>query len=292
MQSQADTVTTTPDLLITAQAALQSRHDDLTTNVQRWGGITKEGGIVPHSYGCYAGMQASAYQDNAYMYLVFHGDGPEFTLEELADFEKQNEKVAATTRGHNQFEGTPRSLKWVQFLLSDQSPWRHLHQFLAVTDAETINKSGWLFKDMKKIPNKLLYNFAMAQRMLWENAPCAGMWYHLVDKGLHPAVALFIASNFCLSPGATSIDGPYSVYYPWSFLEGGGLDCARRFITGTPNPSTIKAGGDNTPNVLPLWACNDASKWGIKTDAIACRLDLSLGEIVTIVTEAVETQEV
>jgi hypothetical protein len=275
-------------LLDTAKAGLQSLHDNLVSNVQRWGSIS-DGENKVNSSGCYASLRLYDYQEAAFVYVVFQGDGTHFTIEELTDFEKQNEKVGAITRGYNQFEGTDRSLKWVQFLLSPQSPWRALHPYLASKSADEINKSGWIFENIPQIPTKLFYNFCMAQRFLWENSPAASHWFHLVDAGVAPEKALFIASNFVLSPGATSIDGPYSVYYPWSFLEGGDMDCCRKFVTGEP---TITSGTQNTPNVLPLWQCKDHPKWRIKTNELATNFNLSLQQVVLEVDVAVQTQEI
>jgi hypothetical protein len=276
------------EYLAAARVALKDWHDDTKSNVQRWGGVG-EHGVTPMSSGCYAGLEPRAFPKSEYMYLIFHGDGVDLSIPELSDFEAQNEKVGANPRAYNQFEGTERSLKWVKFLLSNQSPWRFLHDFMAIKDANEINHTGWLFERLVQLPPALLYNFAMAQRMLWENSPCASHWYHLVDKGVDPAGALFIASNFTLSPGAKSIDGPYSVYYPWSFLEGGTLDCAKRFITGAPK--LTEPGGRATPNVLPLWQCSDYAKWISKTNELATRSNLSLDEILDIVALAVDTQE-
>jgi hypothetical protein len=259
-------------------------HDDVEANSQRWGFIYQKGPKAVHraySGGCY--MDLSIDTTAAYTYLVFHGDGPEFNLPALADFSKQTDIMGEYTRPYTKFEGTPRSLEWVKFLLSDASPWRALlNQHLAERDPEIINDAGWVFKGGLNLPRRLFYNFAMAQRMLWENAPAAGMWFELVKHGIEPAKALFIACNFMVSK--PDIQGPYDVYYPWSFLEGGGLDCAKHFITGTPRSlSTIE---HTTPNVLPLWQCADYDELLSETKALADRDGLTLDEVVSIVDKA------
>jgi hypothetical protein len=206
-------------------------HDDVEANSQRWGFIYQKGPKAVHraySGGCY--MDLSIDTTAAYTYLVFHGDGPEFNLPALADFSKQTDIMGEYTRPYTKFEGTPRSLEWVKFLLSDASPWRAL----------------------------------------------------LVKHGIEPAKALFIACNFMVSK--PDIQGPYDVYYPWSFLEGGGLDCAKHFITGTPRSlSTIE---HTTPNVLPLWQCADYDELLSETKALADRDGLTLDEVVSIVDKA------
>lgn len=274
----------------TCQTELQKHHDELCQS-QRWGGLNGNGEVTwRDSQGCYGQLHYSESRVPSFslMYFVFHGSGPELTMEELLDAEKCIQKIAASPRAWNEFQGTEKTQRWVDYLLSQKSPWRALLPFLVDPRSSAINNSGWIFKDLVTIPQKLLYNFLMAQRFPWEQCEQFATWLFLCDHGVEPTQALFISCNFTLRKGvAKDLSGPWDVMYPWSFLEGCTLDGAGRFIKGVPgNPS-----GSMAPNVFALWQTTSfEAECMQQVNAMSEQTELSLAEIIVAVEEAVDKQ--
>jgi hypothetical protein len=101
------------------------------------------------------------------------------------------------------------------------------------------------------IPSKLFYNFLMAIRFPWEQSIGYQTFLMLLDQGLEPNRACFIANSFFLKQGAKSIEGPWEIQYPMSYLEQMTLEAAGRFILAKPGDLKTKTG--TSPNCAPLW---------------------------------------
>jgi hypothetical protein len=232
---------------------LKALHDDTKKLPMRWG-ILYGGTFTSYAGGCFNGM--GSYFNSAYdaLGIAYHGDGVDLTFEQVRDNHAYNEAVKNYKRGANTFEGTARSKKWVEFLMSDKSPWRALHKFIVEKDVDYINNAGFLLQTPGELPVKLTYNFALAVRYPWELPRNYSLWLMLLDKGVDPVKALFLTSFIALTPEAKDVNGPYETIYPWSFLEGARLDCAKKFIAGDPGHLQTSASGlYHNPNVFPLW---------------------------------------
>ena len=216
-----------------------------------------------------------------YLGIVFHGDGAPMTFDALRDNAKFNECMLAHEVPYNKFTGTPRSKRWVGFLLSPQSPWKALHQYLSTSDdIDFVNNAGFIFKDAHTAPRKLLYNFAMAVRYPWEMTRNYELCLRLWEAGVEPALAVYISQHFTLNTSAETVDGPYDVIYPWSFLEESDYCSVGRFITGTPATLSTTENASE-PNVRALWDTKASEAAAVSAfNAFVADNKLSLGKIV------------
>lgn len=263
------------------------KHHDALTHGMRWGVIHSNGDTDEHSGGCFAGsthtLLTAAQQNASAVYVIFHGDGADITVEELCDPVKYNKKMASQTRPWNKFEGTERSKIWVSFLMSEASPWAALHPFILEKDEDYINGVGFLFTP-KNVPVKLWYNFVMAVRYPWEQAASYSTMLHLIERGIEPNTACFISNSFFLKAGASGLDGPWDIQYPMSYLEQLTLEAAGRFILG--KPGCLSSTGSPSPNCGPLWDIGD-EKLSLANNRLAEKLseksDLMLSDIVSTV---------
>lgn len=275
------------------KSRLQKDHDTTENLPMRWGYQTGST-YRQDAGGCFYGVQSllNYREDNRAdaIYTVFHGDGPVYDFDELTSFEKQ-QQVQKASRAFNKYEGTARSLRWVNFLLSDTSPWKALHPHL-LQEPDFINNAGFIYTDLDKLPRKLWYNFILATRFPWELPVNFGTWLLLQDRcKMEPNKALFIACNFTLAEGAKSLEeGPWTICYPWSFLEYVGLDAAGRFIKSRPATTANK--GHCSPNVEPLWVTSPNAKWVNLTDKLALENQgMTLQKISDVVDTCVTEQE-
>lgn len=250
--------------------------------------------------GCFAAgpeyLESALVRNAPYFFFVSHGDGCDYTLEQLASRKKMYERTKTYTQDILTYRDTPRSRAWYEFLMSGESPWRGLHESIAEKDIDFINTGGVIFKDLRKLPGKLWYNFQMAVRFPWEIAPAFSTYCLLAESGVPRPEALYIANCFELSEGATSLEGPWIIQYPWSFLEGMTLEAAGRFILGKPGcVKPVVNGGAytaKTSNVSSLWAVNkDANKYIEQANELTKENDLNLSRIRSLVAEAVAEQE-
>lgn len=227
-------------------------HDSKTHMPMRYGYYTTS--AHSSSGGCFYGIVDSIYSaknTGGQVYAVFHGDGAPLTFEALKDNAVFNKELMAWTQPFNIFKGTDRTLIWLSFLLSPRSPWKALLPFLVEDSPEYINNAGFIFKDVKNIPAKLLYNFVTAFRFPWEMPRAFGLWL-LLRKELGDTQAFWLTQHFTLHKSAETINGPYDIIYPWSCLEETGFDTYARFITGTPK--TLRADCEVTPHTVhSLW---------------------------------------
>lgn len=282
----------TTETLHKAKTYIQNFHDELSMGM-RWGSVRENGRIQKQQGGCFAssgGVLDSALSHNwPGTFLVFHGDGTDIPLAGLANHKLYNKLMSENPRPWNKFEGTPRSKRWVSFLLSENSPWKALHPFLAETDEDYINNGGFIFK-ARSIPRKLWYNFAMAIRFPWEQSLAFSTFLYLLDEGLEQNLACFIANSFFLSEGATSLQGPWTIQYPMSYLETMTLEAAGRFILS--KPGTLDPREYDQPNCKPLWSCKPDNIPGYEAQAevLSTRTDLMLPEIIAVVNAAVAAQ--
>lgn len=259
--------------------ALCQSHHGATLAPQRWGFADASGRqIRKQAGGCYGDFMGL---EGTYMWAVFHGDGPVFTLEDLSSQKKKMKTLAKQVRPLFQFEGTERSLRWVQFLMSDCSPWKELHKYMIIEAfPEYVNNAGFIFTNLDKIPRKLLYNFLMAIRMPWELPESYALFLEL-SKTMEPALALYLSSHFWLKEGATSFNGPYTIVYPWSFLEGLDVSQAKSFIT--LSPKTLNVDAPVRPNIEPLWGTQGPSELVTKllelSEGNKLTLDIMVSEI-------------
>lgn len=229
------------------------------------------------------------YYNNSNLSLAFHGDGAPMTFEALRDMAVFNTCMMDHKVPFNKFTGTERSKRWVSFLLSQQSPWRDLIEYIEELDPDYINTAGFIFKSIPDLPKKLTYNFALAIRYPWEMTRCYELFLRLCDAGVPEPTALYVSMNFNLNSKAETIDGPYDVQYPWCFLEASGLETAGRFILGKPADVSPKKSSVNPNNVQSLWGCNDPDAKAVLTKLIENER-LSLSVLLKAVAERVEAQ--
>lgn len=286
---------TASDADLAAARAICQKHHDSNGLAMRFGAVKQQKACGQQSQGCFGSMESTLGHlgQCSHFYIPFHGDGCALSFKGLVDLPTYYEEMKAYPRDWNKFEGTERSMHWVKFLLSDQSPWKSLLPFLAETDAEYCNNAGFIFKDLDKLPRKLIYNFAMAVRFPWELAKPYAHWLLLLQEGLSAPLALYIANNFELSADpkrrAKDLKGPWDVIYPWSFLESSTLEAAGRFVLCQPNPNVDKA---LSPNVVPLWCTVPYTAKALKlVDELADDNQLSLDTIVKAVNLAVAEQQ-
>jgi hypothetical protein len=241
--------------LATVKQKVADLHDEIAL-AMRYGYYSEDGRNTEHREGCFNGLgnilsYANPNHPFEFIYTAFHGDGAPMTFDTIRSNKTFNEAMLAHTQPWNKFVGTDRSRRWVDFLLSDISPWRALYGNIAEKDPAYINNAGFIFQDHPTLPTKLAYNFAMASRFPWEMTRNYELFLRLWDDGMDPCIALYIAVNFMLLPTAEDLNGPYEVIYPWSFLEATNLTAVGRFVLGKPNDvSPFKS---VQPNVFPLW---------------------------------------
>lgn len=245
--------------------------------------------------GCMAAFAQAVGTPDKYGYttpaIIFQGDGAPISFAGLTNEKDYNDCMLAHKRAFNAFEGTPRSLRWVNFLLSDKSPWRVLHEYMMPLEPEWINNAGFIFsKNGSEIPSRLAYNFAMAVRYPWEISRCYELCTRLWDRGIEPVTAVYVSMNFCLSRKATDLTGPYDVRYPWSFLEESGIEAAGRFILGKPGDVKVRqAAGTN--NVATLWKTTQDKQAEKDFSDLVSNDNLSLEVILSTISNAVERQK-
>jgi hypothetical protein len=250
-------------------------HHDLRTHGCRAGRATENGTISPFESGCFNGVTSTMKNQASggiYPYVIFNGDGPDYPFEILHDRHAKNAILRERRVSWNEFVGTQRSLKWVEYLLCGASPWWKLSQYFHTRDAEYINQAGFIFEANSggQLPTKLLYNFCMAMRFCWDQPSEFAAWLALCKHGLPYSDALFIAMNF--TPKSDRIEGLWEIMWPWNFLEDGGIECVYRFTQGLP--ATLEAGSaiPHNPNIQPLWAVGKPDAKWIKKMTEAPRL--------------------
>ncbi len=276
------------------KAATVAAHDRLAQGM-RWGAYhtTPVMALKPlqeGESGCFAGAASSleCLGNTGWLFACFQGDGVELGIDELVSIEKYNEKVKACTRPWNKFEGTERSLRWVQYLMSPRSPWSALHPFIVEKDVNWINNAGFVF-DVAGMPKKLWYNFLMAIRYPWEQYAAYSTFLHLCDAGIEHNLSCFVSSLFYLYPGPETDfhKGPWQIQYPMSFLEGLTLEAAGRFILSAPDHIS----GSTSPNCAPLWTCEHDKERCFDLSMSVCNKNMSLQEVLDLVSSCVETQK-
>jgi hypothetical protein len=240
--------TNTPDYFALAKKHLIELHDHPTRPPNRAGVINNNGVFVDRSGGCLAQLSTALYELKTFPFAfsVCHGDGAPLSFEALYDSAQFNKELAAFTQPFNKLVPTERSREWVAFLLSPESPWRDMHPFIAEKDVDFCNNYGFIYSP--GTPVKLAYNFGMAVRFAWELPRQFALWLEL-RKDMYAPKALYIATNFELAKEARTLEGPYDIMYPWSFLESSEAPAAGRFILGMP----ANIDKETSPNVLPLW---------------------------------------
>jgi hypothetical protein len=277
-----------PNQLALLTAELQKCHDTPGMSM-RWGGI-HDGKAYSGGGGCFAGV-TDMFEQTLPFFVAFHGDGLELSFEETVSQDAFNKAKLSSKKDWNAYVGTNRSRVWLEFLLSDISPWSALHPYIVTKDPEVINTSGFIFDDVSNIPRKLFYNFLMAARFPWELPQQFSTWLMLKDV-MDPRQAAYISNCFVLTSEAKSIDGPWEIEYPWSFLEGVALESVYRFLESLPGDLQGR-GGLCSPNVFPLWAVTGkagAEPFESRTNELAQDV-LSLDQIVTAVRWAYTEQQ-
>lgn len=126
--------------------------------------------------------------------------------------------------GNAQNEATPKTLAWLECLLSPRSPFHFLWtDHLHIQNLSQINQSGFIWKDVSKINLPVWWCFHIASRMLQEHQKFALSFSWLIpqiDKlpSLHWAILLShtVLSNnklcFPYGPGHTIITGDIKPY--------------------------------------------------------------------------------
>jgi hypothetical protein len=224
------------------------------------------------------------------VYAVFHGDGPEITFEEMVDTKKYNQKMTEYSRPWNKFEGTDRSKIWLSFLLGETSPWKDIRPYIIDDDLDWVNNAGVIFKT-DGLPKKLWYNFIMALRYPNEQAMQYSLMLLLIEHGIEANLSCYISNHFYLQPGAKSLtEGPWSICYPMTYMEGLTLGTAARFILS--KPANIHE--TYTPCCEELWNIGNTEA-EIAAEDVAAKLAnnelLTLDEILNAVNSCVETQK-
>jgi hypothetical protein len=276
-----------PEMLALLTAELQKCHDTPEQSM-RWGGL-HAGKAYSTGGGCFAGV-AGMLEAGQPFFVAFHGDGLNLTFEETVSQDAFNKAKLSSTKDWNAYVGTHRSRIWLEFLLSDISPWRALHPYIVNRDPEVVNNSGFIFDDVKNMPQKLFYNFLMAARFPWELPQQFSTWLMLKDQ-MDPRQAAYIANCFVLTDKATSLDGPWEIEYPWSFLEGVSLESVYRFCESLPG--NLSKTDNCSPNVFPLWAVTGIvpkSPFEERTNELA-QDNLSLDQIIEAVSWAYDEQK-
>lgn len=232
------------------KAAVQAHHDELVLP-NRHGYVDAR--TVPTSSGCFYPLAGTlTLGRNTPLYIVFHGAGAPITWDGLRSEQAFNECMLAHKQPFNDFKGNDHSKRWVEYLLSDKSPWRELLPHMMEFDPDYINNAGFIFSSIRDLPKRLVYNFALAVRFPWEMPRNYELCTRLWDNGVEPNTAVYISMNFSLTEKAGDLNGPYDVRYPWSFLEESGLEAAGRFITAAPGDLSVSA-SSATENVANLW---------------------------------------
>lgn len=237
--------------------------------------------------GCFAALSSCI---RGYDFIIaYTGDGVDLSVVDLIDQKKSEQRFRDTKLVFNTLTPTARSLRWVDFLLSDNSPWKALHPFLLDKDPAFCNEVGFAFGNAKeKMPVKLAFNFAMATRFPWEMPAAYSLFLALLDEGIEPNQACFIANNFVLREGATGLNGYYEIVYPWSFLESLSFEAAGAFCLS--RPLDLASRKKTHPNCDPLWVVQETKdKWFQKSNAMADEL-LELPRILEVLQEAIEDQ--
>lgn len=266
---------------------IKSHHNSTSHQQMRW--IVNDD---RNHGGCYNALGYVLRHGGQTISLIYHGGGVELSDEALFDKDLRNKEMINARQNLLHFKGTERSKEWVQFLVSDESPWHALNDMMMSKDPEWINDNAFVFDTPKVYSRKLLYNFALAERFPWEMPHQFGLWRKLVQTGVSKPEALFIAYNFLPRAEAKDINGPWRVVYPWSFLEGASLECAARFITG--NPDLHETDTSVQPNVQPLWSAKNKKKVNYK--ALMLELDkdteLTLDKVLARIEEVMAEQQI
>lgn len=267
------------------QSSVTKLHNELVS-AQRYGWNDKDGEELGKNHtGCYGGVYPTylrpvggAYKNvGAFFWTCFHGDGMVYDIKDLTDPKVKQDTQLAYTRPWNKFEGTERSLKWIKFLMSENSPWKALHPFIVEKDQDFINNSGFIFSDVEALPTKLWYNFLMAVRYPWEQPESYAIWLKLLEGKETPQLSLFVANHFWPKKGAKSWEGPWECVYPWSFLEGLAVQEVKKFAT--LSPGDLRSNTDASPNVVPLWGAQGPSDLGMKFVTLDAKNELTLDTI-------------
>jgi len=96
----------------------------------------------------------------------------------------------------NTFKDQDLSL-WTKWLLSEDSPWKALHPYLdSRVDVPFSTKYGFLFKDVNRVPGRLLHHFGQAVRFPREHPRHYNNFMKFVSEGVHPTMAAAMALYF------------------------------------------------------------------------------------------------
>lgn len=276
--------------------AVQRAHDDKHKLGMRFGQIYAGGDSHDSQGGCFHGFVNTLYNarigGTPYVYAVFQGAGANLSFEAIKNGAQFNKEMLEHKQPWNHFQGDSRTLRWVEFLLSNHSPWRLLRPFI-LGEPEYINNAGFIFTNLKEIPAKLCYNFVMAMRYPWEMPAHFALFRELAQADIGESLALYISLNFLLKSEAKDINGPYELAYPWSCLEETGFESVGRFVLG--RPADVRPGVNATdPNVHALWPIGNEGVTKHAKDVFASFEEaktLKLSMIVAGLTECIHKQE-
>lgn len=83
-------------------------------------------------------------------------------------------------------------IRFVSWLISEDSPWHLAARHLMIADPEWIWDNGYIMgPGHLKEPGNIVYGFFIATRIATEHAHRLPIWIEMVDKGINPALATF-----------------------------------------------------------------------------------------------------
>lgn len=103
-------------------------------------------------------------------------------------------------------------LYW-EWITGNESPWRDLlvNGIKPVYSKHTSYQTGWILPEetLKEADFRLLKNFCIATRPIYEKSEKLQVWKELIDKGLHPSEAFFLCSFFRKTHGNNNLTLDY-----------------------------------------------------------------------------------
>ena len=139
-------------------------------------------------------------------------------------------------------------LEWLTMLVGKDTPFPkivgHLHQ---ANPSKIQEDGGFIFKDMRSLPNKEFNCFIICARLCYEYGPTADVYLFLRDREHTRRISALIATGmrpkpYLLEPGCE--DGTWELFSPCHTYIGGNITgYAYRWLYARPKTDTIGLGG-------------------------------------------------
>lgn len=180
-------------------------------------------------------------------------------------------------------ETNPYYQRYLDYILSpDVSPWKVILRAQPDQDRDFINKYGFVLTDLN-FPANFVVNFLTAFRVPYERKANARLWCDLVDDGVSPGCAIWLAAAILSSLRQAKYDGgehdkttrEYTLsdggHYPFS-PQSNSFDAPDRINRGEPSPKQLSQNlFCQSTNYTP---CN--SVWGDKWSEYPALWDMNL----------------